>query len=174
MVPTAPNPPPSIASRVAPPARPVRWFGAVIGLHRAVVDERPAPPDLDDEARMAVTGLRHHGRIIAPRDIPRVSDWPLLSGLSGPAANPQAPDTANHVVRGNHPAPGAVILDRDHRIAGDTDTKKGNHGYPLTPDRCQRRHEFCADGRGGMAPFWGHDNLDVDRTLAPRRRPGLA
>ena len=116
---TAPDSPPSVACRGAPTPRPVRWLGAVIGLERAVVDERPALLDLDDQARVTVTRAGHHGRIIAPRDIsegertgPGQRRWP------GPAANTRPPTPRTVLVgQGHRAASGAVILDRDHSIS---------------------------------------------------------
>jgi len=70
MVATTPETPPSVAGGGVPPPRPVGRFGAVVGLHRAVVHGRPALPDLDDEARVAVTGAGDSGRLHAGNGTP--------------------------------------------------------------------------------------------------------
>jgi len=51
-----PHPPPAVAPRTEPAPRPRRRFGAVVGLHRAVIDHRPAVADVHDEAGVTVAG----------------------------------------------------------------------------------------------------------------------
>ena len=119
VVATAPDPPQSVAGGGAPAPRPVRRFGAVTGLERAVVDERPAFLNLDDQARVTVTRAGHHGRITAPQDIPEGErTGPGQRRWPGPAANPRPPTPRTVLVgQGHRAASGAVILDRDHSIA---------------------------------------------------------
>ena len=63
MVQTGPDPPPAFARRAEPSPGPRGDFEAVIGLQRAVVDERPATHRFCNEAGVAVSRLRHpvHG-----------------------------------------------------------------------------------------------------------------
>ena len=77
----APHSPPPVASGAEPPAQPVRALEAMVSLHRAVVDQRPAPHVLGDEARVTVAGLGHraHGaRVdrsrIGPHGDPDIGD----------------------------------------------------------------------------------------------------
>jgi len=76
----APDAPPSVAGGGAPTPRPVRRFGAVVGLERAALNERPALPDFDDEARVTVTGAGDRGRVHQLRHEP--SPPPRLSRSS--------------------------------------------------------------------------------------------
>ena len=61
MVGARPYSPPPVAPWAEPAPRPRRRLRAVVGLHRAVVDERPAAADVDDEAGVAVAGAGSGG-----------------------------------------------------------------------------------------------------------------
>jgi hypothetical protein len=59
-----------------PPARPRRRPVAVCRLQLRRINVPPTPSSFGDEPWAPVIWAGHHRRIIAPRDIPRESDWP--------------------------------------------------------------------------------------------------